>query len=111
MTTSQNQPSQNQTQEQKTLQQPTDVVVQLEKVEYELIAHTAERQGLTVSAMLRELAIDELRDRIKGGRLPITEDYPPNLKQTAQILGATSKDLAHNILHQPNKKAEDKSQE
>lgn len=97
----------NPSRENKELQQPMDITVQLEKVELELITHTAKRQGLSVSAMVRELAIDELRDRIKNGRLPITEDYPAELKQTAQILGATTREQAHNMMHEANQKSED----
>ncbi|GEM45710.1 hypothetical protein [Deinococcus cellulosilyticus] len=93
--------------EQKELQQPTELTVQFEKVELELITHVAERQGLTVAAIVRELAIDELRDRIKNGRLPVTEDFPAHLKQTAQILGATQTDLAHNMMHEPNRQKTD----
>ena len=93
--------------EQKELQQPTEVTLQFEKVELELITHVAGRQGLSVESMIRELAIDELRDRIKNGRLPVTEDFPPHLKQTAQILGATQNDLAHNMLHEPNRQKTD----
>ena len=96
-----------QTTEQKELQQPVDVTLQFEKVELELITHVAERQGLSVESMIRELAVDELRDRIKNGRLPVTEDFPPHLKQTAQILGATQTDLAHNMLHEPNRQKTD----
>lgn len=91
----------------KLLQNPKDLMVQFEQVEFDIFSHLAQAQNVSLSQLVRELALDELRARIKSGELPVVKEFPADLKQAAEILAATTTQQAHEMVHESSVQSKD----